>query len=150
MARKVKDVRERFDAKWTPVDGGRDTPCWRWTASLKDTGYGQFSRGRLGEGMELAHRMAYMLYVGPIPVDMELDHMCRNRWCVNPAHLEPVTKRVNVLRGIGPTAANASRMRCREGHALAGSNVLIYRDGKRRCRECNRAWQRARRKRATS
>lgn len=71
--------------------------CWEWTGALfQGTGYGQvWADGTT----RLAHRVVYELLVGPIPVGLDLDHLCRNRSCVNPAHLEPVTRRVNVQRG---------------------------------------------------
>lgn len=71
--------------------------CWRWTGSLTGRGYGHFSiRSRYYQ----AHRLTYILLVGPIPDGLEPDHLCRNRWCVNPAHLELVTHAVNGQRGL--------------------------------------------------
>jgi hypothetical protein len=82
-------IKVRF---WSKVDQGED--CWRWTACTSN-GYGRFSVKRQPV---LAHRFAYELLVGPIPEGLELDHLCRNRWCVNPDHLEPVTHDENVRR----------------------------------------------------
>lgn len=71
--------------------------CWEWTGSLSGGGYGQF---RVHGKQAQVHRFAYGLLVGPVPEGLELDHLCRNRRCVNPAHLEPVTRSINVARGI--------------------------------------------------
>lgn len=70
--------------------------CWQWTGAIDKTGYGRFTIGR-GRS-QAAHRFAYELHVGPILPGLDLDHLCRNRWCVNPAHLEPVTRSVNLSR----------------------------------------------------
>lgn len=83
---------ERFRSKYTIETGG----CWVWTAYRNDAGYGIF---RVGQRNQKAHRVSYELHVGPIPDGLQLDHLCRNRGCVNPAHLEPVTSKVNTERG---------------------------------------------------
>lgn len=119
----------RFTSKVTVEPNG----CWRWTASTKGpTGYGQFS---LNGRPRLAHRVAYEMFIGPIPDGLQIDHLCRNRWCVNPAHLEPVTNQENGRRG------RAVRTHCPHGHPYDAINTAVYR-GWRTCRECNR--QRAR------
>jgi hypothetical protein len=84
---------------WRHVVRDPDTECWEWTAARKNGGYGSFA---IGKGNVYAHRFAYEMLVGPIPEGLELDHLCRNRGCVNPDHLEPVTRQVNVLRGLVP------------------------------------------------
>jgi hypothetical protein len=81
--------------------------CWRWIGSFWPNGYGKPSRPI--HGTRLAHRMMYSEHVGPIPDGMDLDHLCRNRWCCNPQHLEPVTRAVNLARG------RAVRTTCRNG-----------------------------------
>jgi hypothetical protein len=90
----------RFWAKVEKTDG-----CWFWRARIIATGYGSFS---LDGRKVMAHRFAYELLVGPIPEDLELDHLCRVRHCVNPAHLEPVTHRENILRGMRAAAQQAT------------------------------------------
>jgi hypothetical protein len=118
---------------WSKVNQSDAVSCWAWQGALTDKGYAMFrvtSTRKVG-----AHRFAYESLVGPIPEGYELDHLCRNRACVNPAHLEPVLHRTNVLRGTGPTATNATLTHCRRGHLLAGSNVRIE-NGGRRCRVC--------------
>lgn len=109
--------------------------CWLWTGGLKSGGYGSFySDGR----SHAAHRFAYELEVGPIPEGLTLDHLCRVRTCVNPLHLEPVTRKVNTLRGIGPTALHKRKTRCPEGHEYDETNTRIRPNGGRDCRECHR------------
>ena len=112
--------------------------CWVWQACLVD-GYGQLRRaGR----RHYAHRLAYEELVGPVTMPA-LDHLCRNRACVNPAHLEQVTHRDNLLRGDTFTAHNANKTHCYRGHPLSGENLLIrqMKNGMGRvCRECRRIW----------
>lgn len=87
---------ERF---WSKVDRRGAEDCWEWLASRQPNGYGQFSPGGRAGGMTTAHRVAYELTFGPIPEGLSIDHLCRNRGCVNPAHLEAVSQRENVQRG---------------------------------------------------
>lgn len=89
-----------------------------------------------------AHRMAYELTRGPILEGLVIDHLCRNKACVNPAHLEAVSQRVNVRRGL-----LGSRTACINGHEYTPENTFIERNGKRRCRTCQRATDRRRRAR---
>lgn len=123
--------------------------CWLWTGGTS-RGYGQLSWGSPGTpGRTSAYRFAYELLVGPVPEGMQLDHLCRVRNCVNPAHLEPVTCQVNVLRGIGPSATNAAKSHCAKGHPLAGENLVVNSKGQRICLECRRrSGREAARKRA--
>jgi hypothetical protein len=121
---------------WLKVDGSAGpTGCWEWTAS-KAHGYGQFGV-RAGD-VRMAHRYAYEYLVAPIPVDLQIDHLCRNRRCVNPAHLEPVTLVENVMRGIGPGAVNARKTHCLHGHAFDEANTYTDKSGRRQCRTCRR------------
>ncbi len=117
--------------------------CWEWMGSRvggrQGEKYGQYGWFRPQKGIQkLAHVYAYELMVGPIQDGLELDHLCRNRLCVNPEHLEPVTHRENVVRGTSPLAQYAQRAHCDQGHEWerAGNG----RSG-RRCRVCERAKQ---------
>jgi len=104
--------RARF---WSKVDKREADECWNWQSYVLTTGYGSYhSRTRCLR----AHRVAWELTHGPVPAGLELDHLCRNRRCCNPAHLEPVTTRTNILRGEGPTAVNARKTHCVKGHPL--------------------------------
>jgi len=123
---------ERF---WAKVTGGDFTECWTWTAYLMRTGYGVF--GSEGRRTMLAHRYAYTSLIGPIPDGLEMDHLCRNRACVNPWHLEPVPHAVNVARGLGGINMS-SRTHCAQGHPFDEQNTRLDR-GARQCRACRAA-----------
>ena len=113
----------------------RPDGCWQWQMKLTTGGYGKWCHdGRVTP----AHRRVYELLVGPIPDGLDLDHLCRNRGCVNPEHLEPVTNRENVLRGISPHARNARRTHCAQGHEFTAENIRRDARGHRQCRECAR------------
>lgn len=127
---------QRFMQSWMPVT---ESGCWIWMKKLNMDGYGTFGTGEGAETMP-AHRWAYEQFVGPVPAELTMDHLCRVRCCVNPAHLEPVTPRENVLRGIGPAARRAKQTHCLRGHELAGENLYLYKAG-RHCRTCMRVYQ---------
>jgi hypothetical protein len=122
-------VRERFDAL---IDKSGPTSCWLWTGYVNPGGYGMVS------GLNrttYAHRLAYERWRGPLVSGMVVDHVCRIRHCTNPAHLEAVTNRENILRGVGATAVNARKTHCKRGHEFTPENTHVY-QGMRRCRAC--------------
>lgn len=122
-------------------------PCWEWTGHRNADGYGR-TNVRNGDGTHrkvLVHRATYEALHGPIPPGLTIDHLCRNRACCNPAHLEAVTHRVNIMRGQGVAARNAAKTHCPHGHEYDEANTS-HRGGQRVCRTCNR--DRVRRHRA--
>lgn len=126
-----KTPEERFAESFSKEDGG----CWIWTRTLDRHGYGKFVVHRK---QHLAHRWSYEYLVGVIPPGFQLDHLCRNTRCVNPAHLEPVTARQNVLRSNSPCRHNAEKTHCKRGHALTLDNLVpaALKDRRRACRVC--------------
>ena len=116
-------------------------PCWEWTASHNQRGYGQFASGSRKDDtrqLVLAHRHAYLSLIGPIPEGLEPDHLCRNHACTNPLHVELISHRLNVLRGVSPSAQAAQKTHCPQGHPYSGANLCIRVDGRRQCRSCRR------------
>lgn len=111
---------------WGKVD--KSGECWEWRGALSRAGYGAFGRTR---GTTIAHRIAYELVKGSIPKNFTLDHLCRNRRCVNPDHLEPVTLSVNVKRG-----GNTIKTECPRGHPYDEANTYVL-GARRFCRACN-------------
>src|ERR1035437_3014013 len=119
---------ERHQAR-VPIVG-----CWLWTAAVDKDGYGLF---KLSGRMVRAHRFAYEQAKGPIPHGLTLDHLCRVRCCVNPAHLEVVTVRENTLRGNGPAGRNARKTHCKQGHPYTESNTYQrHTERERICKTC--------------
>jgi hypothetical protein len=116
--------------------------CWEWQGSRTPKGYGRVhARGKL----LYVHRVAYEALIAEIPEGLQLDHLCRNRACVNPWHLEPVTNRVNTSRGRAGTrlaSENSGKTHCPQGHPYSGDNLRIGPHGWRYCRTCRREQKR--------
>lgn len=106
--------------------------CWVWTGFCSPQGYGRF---KFGGRLLSAHRFSYELEIGPIRDGLTIDHLCRNRGCVRPSHLEPVTRKVNTLRGETIVAAHAAKTHCPKGHPYDEVNTRLY-EGRRYCKQC--------------
>ena len=144
LAERSRPIFERF---WNKVV--QQGECWVWTSYCDPNGYGRFQIGTLDHPRSaLAHRVSYRWFVGPIPSWLELDHLCRNHACVNPAHLEAVTGQVNRSRGRN---GNRDKRYCPAGHPYSGSNLYIEgTTGRRRCLVCKRATARSWEQRSTA
>lgn len=134
---------ERFKGKIIRSDG-----CWTWSGShFTKTGYTVFNMP-MRDGVwrpTVGHRVSYQIFKGPIPDGLVLDHLCRNRGCINPDHLEAVHQRTNALRGESPAAHQAKQTHCLRGHEFTPGNTYIKPGtNKRECRECMRERDRRR------
>ena len=141
--RRLPSPMDRFLSK---VSMTSETACWEWMGSTTPNGYGLFS---FDGGYKLAHRWSVGVTRGLEGGSLVVDHLCRNKRCVNPAHLEEVSQSINVHRGDGPgmAAARLSAItHCRHGHPLLGANVYLNPKGYRSCRKCGTkrklSWQR--------
>jgi hypothetical protein len=135
-----RELLRRFVRK---IDVFSDNDCLIWTGAHNYNGYGWFA---VNSRQVRAHRFIYSLTNGPIPEGMDIDHLCRNRDCVNPYHMEVVTRKENLMRGNTHARFNKDKSHCCRGHLLSGSNVRINRRGGRVCRECERQGCRSRRR----
>ena len=135
--RGVRKPLERFMEKVQILPSG----CWRWAGKIHRSGYGLFSVGHARH--TTAHRWLYQQLHGPLAAAVDLDHLCRNRWCVRPSHVEPVTRRENLLRGETLPAGNVRKTHCPQGHPYDEENTYEYR-GARQCLSCRRARDSAR------
>jgi hypothetical protein len=123
--------------------GNYPTECWIWMGATNDAGYGVSKLDNIHMNV---HRIAYIVFTKAnrkTISDLDIDHVCRNRLCLRPSHLRAVTRRFNTLIGIGPTAVNAAKTHCINGHLLNEENLDQYESkiGKRACSECRRVRQ---------
>lgn len=142
----MSSLEDRF---WAKVDRRRWDECWLWLASVAGAPgkqYGKMRRGPASKGWVSAHRLSYELANGPIPQGLVIDHLCRNKLCVNPAHLEAVTMRENTIRGALPKVTvlrHAAKTHCKNGHEFTDKTVRLYLTSKgywtRVCRACDNA-----------
>lgn len=137
LARKRTAAIDRF---WDKIQIDDLTGCWNWIAAIDRDGYGVFRETtNKHDSCGRAHKFAYQHYVGVVPANKQLDHICRNRRCANPKHLEIVTLIQNVMRGESFSAVNARKTHCIHGHPLSGDNLYVQPStGYRYCRECKR------------
>ncbi len=129
------------------IDFGGKDGCWIWTGAIVGGGGYGATRWRKPDGtwgQPQVHRLLYKLTVENIPDHLTLDHLCRTPACVNPDHLEPVTNRTNILRGVGIAAVNARKTHCPRGHFLAGNNLRKGQGRRRRCAQCDKVSSRRR------
>lgn len=138
----MRSLLDRFSEKYTvnPESG-----CWVWTAaSSANRGgnrYGQIAEGGKDGKLLHAHRVSHMLFKGPIPAGLVIDHLCRNTLCVNPDHLEAVTSKENSGRGIVSEVCRQMQLdktHCPQGHPYSGDNLYVKPNGRRECRQCVR------------
>ena len=109
--------------------------CWEWAGAKGPNGYGRINfNGKLS----LTHRFIYEYFNGPIPTELEIDHLCRNPSCANPEHLEAVSHQENILRGTSFVSINSKKTHCPQGHEYSLDNTYHTPAGKRKCRTCHR------------
>ena len=127
-----------FDRLWNKVDATGD--CWLWTASQR-MGYGSF---RYDGKLRYAHRLVYELLIGDIPNGLTVEHHCRVRTCVNPAHLSLMTSGDNSRNSPATSqSVNLRKTHCVKGHPYSPDNTIRLGDASRRCKKCaNEQWNR--------
>ena len=130
------DMRSRIESKFIPEP---NSGCFIWTGMLNGAGYGMVAVTTNGvKRLRRAHRLYYEIEKGPIPEGLVIDHLCRMRCCLNPAHMEPVTSVENVMRGESFFAQQVRRTHCPQGHLYGGKNLRISAKGERICKICDR------------
>lgn len=133
MGRRTQDLQERFWSKVVITEN--ILMCWPYTEATSEDGYGRFWHN---ERRMPAHRFAYEQVYGRIPDGLQIDHLCRNRICCNPNHLEPVTPQENNRRSMSPSAVNALKDKCKNGHSELGPRKGVYGKTVRYCLACAR------------
>ena len=128
-----------------------DHNCWLWQGYKNRLGYGQITVYvddlRANKRVASTHRVTYQHFVGPIPQGLVIDHLYRVRHCCNPQHMEVVTQKINIYRGVAPSAINAGKLYCLRGHFYDKENTYTMPGGGRYCRTCARIKDAARRPR---
>lgn len=137
VARKARPLHERWaeQVEWTPT-------CWIWRGAKRQVRpniwYGNIGLGgSTGRGL-YAHRVAYELFHGPIPKGLEIDHVCRNKMCVNPDHLEAVTRSVNIRRAVPYRKPRKLEPYCKRGHPRTPETTYLRPNGQAECLPCKR------------
>lgn len=132
----LKRFWDKVDKESGDIHPVLETRCWLWTAGLSEKGYGTF---RFNGRMQKAHRLTYELRYGEIPKGLEPDHLCSNRRCIRPEHLEAVTHRENIHRSNGIAAKNAKKTHCLNDHEFDNDNTYFNKtSGSRQCRQCRK------------
>ena len=123
------------------IDFNGPDGCWIWTGSKSRTGYGNFHLSQVAHGrkMSRAHRFIYLFLTGQSGEGLVCDHLCKNRACVNPNHIELVGSVENIKRG-NAGIRQKEKTACPRGHAYSEENTIYTKEGYRRCRVCNRVW----------
>lgn len=141
------EIKPPFDRFLEKFKVDLKTGCWIWTGSKSNQkgtqgGYGNIFLYKTKQTNKtvkmLAHRFSYMMFVGPIPDDKEIDHICRVHICVNPAHLRTVSRRENLLLGETFAAHHASKRKCKYGHPFSPENIWYDKNGSRQCKTCRK------------
>lgn len=130
MPRPINSVPRMMENSIQIVNG-----CWSWTGPVGHNGYGKCA---INKKSKLAHRVFYQHFKGEIQSGNQIDHLCKNRLCVNPEHLEEVTAKENNLRSESPSAINAKKTHCINGHEFTVENTYVSKLGRRNCRACAR------------
>lgn len=125
-----KTLEERF---WEKVIVKGEDDCWEWIGAKRRKGYGAIN---IDGKYPSSHRVSYEMQYGKIPENQVIDHLCRNPACVNPNHLEAVSQKENLARGIGISAINAAKTHCPKGHEYTPENTNISKKNQRSCRIC--------------
>ena len=130
----IQEVQDRLASSFTVKDNG----CWDWHKGEKSSGYGLIGLWNKQFG---AHRVLYELINGTAQKDKQIDHLCRNRACVNPSHMELVDKDTNNIRGMSPSAIHARKTQCPQGHQYNNENTARWSNGpdkpiSRKCKVC--------------
>lgn len=132
----ISTAKQRILDRVQVVDAGHSSDCW--ISGRAENGKGYTKTAYMGR-IWYTHRLAYHLFVGSIPSGLTIDHLCRNRACCNPAHLEAVSMRINTLRGTAPAAVHAAKTHCDRGHQFTPENTYLRRGRhgiQRSCKTC--------------